>query len=148
VTVGTFNWDYHGNLWTQMKRDTPAFDRGLAALVEDLHERGLARRVLVVVMGEFGRTPVISSLPNTTPGRDHWGDAMSVLLAGGGLPGGQVVGATDRKGAYPAQSPYRVESVLAHMYRHLGIDPGLTFDDHTGRPRYLLEKRDPIRELS
>ena len=147
VTVGTFGWDYHGALWQQMRRDVPAFDRALAALVEDLHERGLDRRVLTVVLGEFGRTPKISSLPNNLPGRDHWGNAMSVVMAGGGLRGGQVVGATDSNGSRPIQSPYRVECVLAHVYRYLGIDPAMTFDDHAGRPRHLLEHCDPITQL-
>jgi len=147
VTAGTFGWDHHGNLWKDMRRDAPAFDRAVAALVEDLHDRGLAERVLVVAMGEFGRTPRISSLNNSAPGRDHWGDAMSVLLAGGGLPGGQVVGATDAQGGRPTQHPYRLECVLAAMYRHLGIDPALTFNDHTGRPRHLLEIRDAITQL-
>jgi hypothetical protein len=147
ITVGTFGWDHHNDLWPDMRRNGPAFDRGMAALVEDLAARGLDRRVLVVVMGEFGREPRITSLPKLTPGRDHWGDVMSVLLAGGGLTGGQVIGASDTKGARPAQSPHRLEKVLAVMYRHLGIDPALTFPDHTGRPRNLLEIREPIEEL-
>jgi hypothetical protein len=122
-------------------------DRALAALVTDLHERGLAQRVLVVVMGEFGRTPKISAINNLRPGRDHWGDAMSVLLAGGGLGGGRVIGATDRQGAYPVEHRCRVERVLAHVYRHLGIDTAQTFNDFSGRPRHLLEIRDPIPQL-
>ncbi|OAI42294.1 hypothetical protein AYO40_00180 [Planctomycetaceae bacterium SCGC AG-212-D15] len=148
VTVGTFGWDHHGDLWNQMRKDAPPFDRGLATLISDLHERGLARRVLVVVMGEFGRTPKISAISNLKPGRDHWGDVMSVLLAGGGLRGGQVVGASDARGAYPLEGRYRLECVLAAMYRHLGIDPAQTFNDHTGRPRSLLEIRDPITQLN
>jgi hypothetical protein len=148
VTVGTFDWDHHGNLWNTMRRDAPRFDRGLATLVSDLYDRGLARRVLVVVMGEFGRTPKISAINNLKPGRDHWGDAMSVLLAGGGLEGGQVVGATDSKGAHPVAGRYRLECVLAAVYRHLGIDPGQTFNDPTGRPRSLLEIRDEITQLT
>lgn len=148
VTVGTFGWDHHGDLWKDLRRNGPAFDRGLAALIYDLHDRGLDKRVLVVVMGEFGRTPQISRINSSPPGRDHWGDVMSVLLAGGGLRGGQVVGASDARGAVPVQSPYRLESVLATVYRHLGIDPGLTFNDHTGRPRHLLERRDPIAQLA
>jgi hypothetical protein len=147
VTVGTFDWDHHGTLWGRMKKDAPSFDRGIATLVQDLHERGLARRVLVVAMGEFGRTPRIFSILNNPPGRDHWGYAMSVLLAGGGFAGGQVVGATDSMASRPTEAPIRVERVLATMYRHLGIDPALTFDDHTGRPRYLLESREPIAQL-
>lgn len=147
VTAGTNGWDYHGDLWKQMRRDAPAFDRALSALVTDLHERGLAERVLVVVLGEFGRTPKVSTINNLPPGRDHWGNAMSVLLAGGGLPGGRVIGATDAKGAEPVQHRYRVERVLAHVYRHLGIDPSATFNDFNGRPRHLLEIRDPIPQL-
>jgi hypothetical protein len=148
VTAGTFGWDYHGDLWKQMRRDAPAFDRALAALVTDLHERGLAERVLVVVMGEFGRTPKISAINSLPPGRDHWGEAMSVLLAGGGLAGGRVIGATDSRGAYPVENRARVERVLAHVYRHLGIDPAQTFNDFNGRPRHLLEIREPIPQLS
>lgn len=148
VTVGTFGWDHHANLWADMRRDVPAFDRGVAALVEDLYARGLQRRVLVVVMGEFGRTPRFEVIGSNKPGRDHWGDAMSVLLAGGGLVGGQVIGATDRLGWRPSQTPIRIERVLATMYRHLGIDPAQTVNDFGGRPRYLLEIREPITQLA
>jgi hypothetical protein len=147
VTIGTFGWDHHGELWKDMRKRAPAFDRALASLIADLFDRGLDRRVLVVVVGEFGRTPVISSLPNSTPGRDHWGDVMSVALAGGGFPGGQVVGSSDAKGGRPRSSPYRLECFLALMYRHLGIDPAITFPDHTGRPRNILDIRDRIKEL-
>jgi len=147
ITVGTFNWDHHGNLWDQMRRDAPAFDLGVTALVEDLYARGLQKRVLVVVMGEFGRTPRFEVIGANKPGRDHWGDAMSVLMAGGGLPGGQVIGATDQLGWRPSSSPIRIERILAHMYRHLGIDPGLTVNDHRGRPRHLIEIRDRIDQL-
>lgn len=148
VTVGTFNWDHHINLWADMRRDAPPFDRGLAALVEDLYARGLDQRVLVVVMGEFGRTPRFETIGTNKPGRDHWGDAMSVLMAGGGLAGGRVIGATDRLGSRPTESPVRIERILATMYRHLGIDPAQTVVDHQGRPRSLLEFRDEIHELS
>jgi len=148
VTVSTFGWDHHGDLWKDLRKNGPVFDRAVAALVEDLFERGLQKKVLVVVMGEFGRTPKISALNSTPPGRDHWGDAMSVLLAGGGFAGGQVIGATDRQGARPVRSPYRLERVLGTVYRHLGIDPATTFNDHTGRPRHLLEIREPIPELA
>lgn len=148
VTAGTFGWDHHGDLWNQMRREAPRYDQAMAALVSDLHERGLDRRVLVVAMGEFGRTPMISSLPNNKPGRDHWGDAMSVLLSGGGLPGGQVIGATDARGARPVEAAYRLECVLGEVYRHLGIDPAQTFNDHTGRPRSLLEIRERITQLN
>ncbi len=147
VTVGTFNWDHHANLWNDMRRDVPAFDRGVAALVDDLFARGLQRRVLVVVMGEFGRTPRFEYIGRNAPGRDHWGDAMSVMLAGGGISGGQVIGATDRLGWRPSHTPIRFERVIATMYRHLGIDPSETVHDHQGRPRHLLEIREPIAQL-
>ncbi len=147
VTVGTFDWDHHGSLWKSMRRNAPRFDRALSALIGDLFDRGLAERVLVVVMGEFGRTPQISQINNSPPGRDHWGDVMSVLLAGGGFEGGRVVGSSDRKGGVPTSSPYRLECVLALMYRHLGIDPAATFNDHSGRPRSLLDIRERIKEV-
>ena len=150
VTLGTFDWDMHGTLGRQMRNLSPAYDQAMAALVEDLHIRGLDRRVLVVSMGEFGRAPQYApspAAPKAAPGREHWGDVMSVLLAGGGLGGGQVVGASDAKGGVPKSSPYRLECVLALMYRHLGIDPAATFNDHSGRPRNLLEIRDRIKEL-
>jgi hypothetical protein len=147
VTVGTFDWDHHIALWDDMRRDAPRFDQGVAALIEDLHMRGLQEKVLVVVLGEFGRTPRFEFIGRNKPGRDHWGAAMSVLLAGGGLRGGQVIGATDRHAEQPIQCPIRIERVLATMYRHLGIDPATTFVDHTGRPRNLLEIREPIQEL-
>lgn len=147
VTVGTIGWDHHGDLWRDMKQNVPAYDQAVAALVNDLHERGLADRVLVLAMGEFGRTPRISAINGLPPGRDHWGEVQSILMAGGGLPGGQVVGSSDAQGGAPLESPYRLECVLAHVYRHLGIDPALTFNDYFGRPRPLLEIREPITEL-
>ena len=122
----------------------------MAALVQDLHDRGLDRRVLVVSMGEFGRSPLYApspAAPKAAPGREHWGDVMSVLLAGGGFEGGRVVGSSDSKGGVPKSSPYRLECVLALMYRHLGIDPAATFNDHSGRPRSLLDIRDRLKEL-
>jgi len=137
------SWDDHTNVERAMRTKGPAFDRGLATLVGDLHERGLDRDVMVVAMGEFGRTPRI----NPGAGRDHWGQVMSVMMAGGGLRVGQVIGSSNAKGEVPHDNPYRPENVLATVYRHLGIDPALTHDDFTGRPRYILERREPIREL-
>lgn len=119
-----------------------------ALAIEDLYSRGLHQRVLVVVMGEFGRTPRFEVIGSNKPGRDHWGDAMSVMMSGGGLAGGQVIGATDRLGWRPSQSPIRIERVLATLYRHLGIDPAQTVNDLRGRPRNLLEIREPIPQLS
>ncbi len=143
VSVRVTGWDDHNGIEKRMRDKGPAYDRGVAALVADLHERGLDRDVLVVAMGEFDRTPRI----NRNAGRDHWGAVMSVLLAGGGLRVGQVVGASNSKGEVPVSSPYRPENVLAMVYRHLGIDAATTIDDLSGRPRFLLERREPIREL-
>ncbi len=142
VTVRVTGWDDHQKIERGLKKKGPNYDRGTAALIRDLDERGLQDNVLVVAMGEFGRTPRI----NRNAGRDHWGAVMSVLLAGGGLKTG-IVGASNSRGEVPFEAPYRPENVLAIMYRHLGIDPETTFDDFTGRPRYILEERRIIREV-
>lgn len=144
VVVRTFDWDDHEELPRKIRDRAPIFDQGIATLIGDLHERGLARQVLVVAMGEFGRTPKV----NAKAGRDHWPAVASVLLAGGDYRMGQVVGATDDRGAAVTAAPYPPQSVLAMVYRHLGIDPGLTFPDFTGRPRAILESRESIRELT
>ena len=138
------SWDDHNGVAKRMQQKGPAFDRGVAALISDLHTRGLNRDVMVVCMGEFGRTPRV----NRNAGRDHWGRVMSVALAGGSIRTGVVVGASDSKGAAPAEAPYRPEHVLAILYRHMGIDPKMTFPDHSGRPRYILEDRKRIREIA
>ncbi len=146
ATVRTVGWDDHNNLVRSFNNRHARVDRGIAALIQDLHERGLDKDVLVVAMGEFGRTPKINNRgPN--PGRDHWGRLMSGLLAGGDLPGGTVVGASDAKGQEPIQAPYRPENVLAMVYRHLGIDPSTKIKDNTGRPQYILGERGLINEL-
>jgi hypothetical protein len=143
VTVRPGGWDHHAQIAKAIKSNGVTYDRAVAALVRDLHERGLNRNVLVVAMGEFGRTPRV----NNNAGRDHWGSAMSVLVAGGGLRVGQVVGSTNTRGEVPSDRPYRPENVLAMIYRHLGIDPAGTLIDLNGRPRYILEERELIREL-
>lgn len=142
VTVRNTGWDDHNRLGRRIKRRGPDYDRAVAALVSDLYDRGMERDVLVVAMGEFGRTPRV----NRKAGRDHWGALMSVMLAGGGLAPG-IIGASNSKGEVPAAAPYQPENVLAMLYRHLGIDPETTFDDFAGRPRYVLERRGLIKEL-
>jgi uncharacterized protein (DUF1501 family) len=115
----------------------------LAALISDLHDRGLHQDVCVVVWGEFGRTPRI----NKFGGRDHWPAAGSVLFSGGGLKMGQYVGATNPAGEYPVTRAYTPQNILGTLYHVLGIDPSATIPDHNGRPQYLLEDRDPVKEL-
>jgi len=126
-------------------------DRAVSALVQDLGDRGMLDHVLVVVMGEFGRTPKLNTtgVPGQTgkPGRDHWGNALSVMMAGGGLKMGQAVGATNANGEHPVESPYRPPDVLATIYHVLGIDPKLEFPDLQGRPLRILPEGQPIREL-
>jgi hypothetical protein len=137
-------WDTHrDNFRTLKDRSLPPVDRALAALVGDLHERGLERRVLLLVTGEFGRTPKI----NEFSGRDHWPGAFSVLLAGGGLRVGQVVGATDERAAYPTTRPVSPGDVRATVYHFLGVDPAGEFHDRSGRPLRILGEGRPIAEL-
>jgi uncharacterized protein (DUF1501 family) len=137
-------WDTHANNFTTLKNNClPLVDRALAALVTDLHERGLDRRVLVLICGEFGRTPGINPLA----GRDHWPGAFSVLFAGGGLKVGQVVGATDDHAQYPITHAYSPADVLATVYDFLRINTRQEFLDHSGRPFRVLSDGRPIPEL-
>lgn len=140
---GGDDWDDHVDLPKRLGRRAPIYDQGMAALIEDLRDRGLQRDVLVVAMGEFGRTPKV----NAQAGRDHWPAVSSVLLAGGSYRMGQVIGASDARGGAVTQAPYPPQSVLGMVYRHLGIDPAMTFPDFSGRPRHVLEEREPITEL-
>jgi len=138
-------WDTHVNNFSILKNQSlPPFDCAVAALVSDLYERGLDRRVLVLVTGEFGRTPLI----NAQAGRDHWPGAFSVLFSGGGLRVGQVVGATDSRAMYPITRPYSPADVLATVYDFLAIDTRQEFHDHSGRPIRLLSDGEPIAELA
>jgi hypothetical protein len=145
VTLNTaFTWDTHGDNFPTLKNtNLPMLDRALGSLIQDLHERGLHKRVLVVVYGEFGRTPRI----NTTAGRDHWPGAMSVLFSGGGLRMGQVVGATDARAEAPKLRPLKPQDVLATVYHVLGIDYHQVFHDASQRPIPILSEGEPIAEL-
>jgi hypothetical protein len=137
-------WDTHSDNFSMLKnRSLPPVDRALAALVTDLYRRGLDRRVLLLVSGEFGRTPKINPLA----GRDHWPGAFSVLFAGGGMKVGQVIGATDRSAMWPTTHPYSPGDVLATVYDFLGIDTQQEFHDRSGRPMRILADGRPIREL-
>lgn len=143
VTLSIGGWDTHGNNFQTLKRQLPQVDRGVSSLVEDLHERGLDRDVVVVMWGEFGRTPKV----NGGAGRDHWSPAMSALVAGGGLRMGQAVGATTARGERPKDRPYSVPRVLSTLYRAMGIDPAMTFINGAGRPMHILDDREPVSEL-
>jgi len=137
-------WDTHKDNFKELQRRLlPQFDMGVAALVEDLHERGLQDDVLVMALGEFGRTPKI----NRDAGRDHWPGAMSVLYAGGGLKMGQAVGTTNALAEYPTSKPYTPGCVLSTMYHALGIDHHHAFYDQAQRPLPILSEGDPIPEL-
>lgn len=143
VTLAFGRWDYHGNNFGQCKERLPKLDQALSALILDLHERGLDKDVSVVVWGEFGRTPRI----NKSAGRDHWPQVSCALLAGGGMRTGQVIGQTNRYGEVPKERPVHFQHVFATLYHNLGIDPGTTLLDHNGRPMYLVDDRELIREV-
>jgi hypothetical protein len=149
VTLRVGTWDYHGkasgtgNIFVGLRSQLPLLDRSIAALVGDLHDRGLDREVAVLVWGEFGRTPRI----NSVEGRDHWPEAGFALFAGGGLRVGQVVGETDGKAERPRNRAVGAQNVLGTLYHALGIDPATTVPDFSGRPMRLLDDGEPIREL-
>jgi hypothetical protein len=148
VTLAYGRWDWHGKpygtTFENSRNHFPMLDLGLSALIEDLHDRGLSEDVSVVVWGEFGRTPKI----NKEGGRDHWPPVACALLAGGGMRTGQVIGATDRLGEQAKERPVTFQDVFATLYHNLGIDPGTaTVTDLTGRPRYVMDDAEPIREL-
>lgn len=147
------NWDDHilnagrpGHFADYMKVRLPYLDQALSALMEDVFARDLERRIMIVVVGEFGRTPRLSHNANGT-GRDHWPQAYSALVSGGGLRMGQIVGATNSKAEYPADRPCSPQDLLATIYRHLRVDPQHTFLDFAGRPIAILPSGAPIREL-
>ena len=143
-------WDdhaVHGNIFKIMRRRGPQFDQAVSALIEDLERRGLSHRVLLVVAGEFGRTPKINYVEGN-PGRDHWGPAGCALVYGGGLRMGQVIGATNSKGEFPVQSPVTPQDLLATIYRTLGISLRHEFLDFAGRPIPILPFGRPIPELA
>ena len=143
VTLSIGGWDTHGQNFQQLRRQLPQVDRGVANLVQDLHDRGLLDDVSVVMWGEFGRTPRV----NTNAGRDHWSPVMSAMVAGGGMRMGQAIGASTARGERPQDRRYTVPQVLSTLYRAMGIDPATTFPNGTGRPVYIVDDREPVREL-
>ncbi len=154
VTVHLGGWDHHWDLQKGMENHLPIVDKALHGLFTDLTERGLYEKVLVVVCGEFSRTPRMNNGGNGgapmsmgTPGRDHWGNAMFCVLGGGGVKGGQIVGATDRLGESPKERPLTPNDIHQTIYHVLGVDPTTSFLDHSGRPLPVVDGGEPIREL-
>jgi hypothetical protein len=154
VTVHFGGWDHHWDLKAGMERYLPMVDSCVASLFEDLSDRGLLAQTLVVLCGEFSRTPKMNDGGNGgapmsmgTPGRDHWGDSMFCLMGGGGVKGGQIVGSTDKLGTRPATRPVVPANIHATIYEVLGMDPKLQLLDPSGRPVSVLDDPTPISEL-
>jgi len=151
VNLGNFgSWDLHGNNFPLLKKFLfPPTDRAVSALLDDLQSSGLLESTLVVMAGEFGRTPrIFNGAPNVykLPGRDHWAPCQSVLFAGAGVRGGTVIGSSDRSGAYPASDPQTPENFAATIYQALGIPRNANWYDATNRP-YHVSQADPISGL-
>jgi hypothetical protein len=136
-------WDTHSGNFTTLKQQLPALDVGLSALLNDLDAHGMLENTLVLMSGEFGRTPRV----NSNAGRDHWPGAGFWFVAGGGLRTGQVVGSTNRLGERAQDRPVHLQQVYATVYRQLGIDLSTKITDPAGRPQYILDNREPISEL-
>jgi hypothetical protein len=151
VTLTFGGWDYHSSLEKGMHRVLPILDAAVGTLVEDLIDRGLYDSTAVIVMGEFGRTPRMNTtgVPGSdpVPGRDHWGNVMSVLVGGGGFAGGKTIGASNRKGEVPVERPLAPQDLLVTLYHKLGIPPELTFTNLAGRPVTIGSDGKVIGEL-
>ncbi len=144
VTVYYGGWDHHSDIFKKIKGEfNSKWDVGLSALISDLDQRGMLDNTLVISLGEFGRTPKV----NSRGGRDHWPGAMSVLFAGGGVPKGQVVGATDAKGYYGAENVYSPEDFASSLYLKMGIDPEHVLYTETDQPVQLVDGGQRIKEL-
>jgi len=148
ITIVSGGWDHHTNIFERNQRDVPPLDQALAALIEDLQQRGMFEKTLIIVLGEFGRTPAITRIgSNPKPGRNHWSNAMSVFFAGGGTPGGQIVGSTDQQGYSAAERVLSPENFVSTVYSKLGVDPNKIFYTPLGRPVHLVSDPTPIAEL-
>jgi len=143
VTLYDGGWDHHRTIFSSLNSKLPPIEATIAALINDLETRGMLERTLVLVLGEFGRTPKV----NSRGGRDHWSNAMSVMFAGGGTPGGQIVGATDRQGYSAVERILSPENFASTVYRKLGIDPGKIVHTPEGRPVHYVSDSTPIDEL-
>jgi uncharacterized protein (DUF1501 family) len=133
----------HGNIKNAMNGRSPQMDHAVSALVEDLSQRGMDKNVLLVISGEFGRTPKV----NGNSGRDHWAPLSTLALAGGGLKMGQVVGESAAKVDVPKSKPITPQDLMATIFHVLGLDPRIQYIDPAGRPVYMVEDGKPIEEL-
>jgi uncharacterized protein (DUF1501 family) len=143
VTLNNGYWDFHGGIIPGCNQLCPPLDHAVSVFMDDVRARGLEDDILLVVTGEFGRTPRI----NGGPGRDHWAPANDALLIGGGLRRGEVIGATDSRGGYVSARPVTPPDLFATVLRVLGVDPQVQFTHPSGRPMYMVEGGTPIQEL-
>ena len=143
VTVNFGGWDHHAKIFENLDKKLPVFDQGLAALIADLDRSGLMKETLLLVMGEFGRTPKV----NKDAGRDHWGRAGSMIFAGAGVTPGKIIGATDRDGAFVTERPVRPADVACTVYEALGINPRKDLHTPEGRPVAILDQGNTVEEL-
>ena len=152
---GVYNWDSHAvncHIWDDLQVRLPIYDQAVTALIEDVYQRGMDKKTMILVTGEFGRTPRLENTVGSQtgvkqPGRDHWPQAMSLIMAGGGMRTGQIIGSTNSKGEHPVDRPLTPNDLWATVYRHLGIDFEQSFPDHGGRPMPILPFGEPISEL-
>jgi uncharacterized protein (DUF1501 family) len=154
VTCHFGGWDHHWNLKSGYENNLPQVDAAVATLFEDLAQRGLYDNTLVVLCGEFSRTPRMNDGGNGgapmsmgTPGRDHWGNATFCLMGGGGVKGGQIVGSTNARGEVPQDRPLLPGDIHHTIYHVLGVDPSLNFLNHSGRPIPAIDHGSVIDEL-
>jgi uncharacterized protein (DUF1501 family) len=143
VTINYGGWDMHGGIAQALKRRVPALDHAIATFVSDVADRGLSQNVLLVISGEFGRTPKV----NGNSGRDHWAPLSTLALAGGRLHMGQVVGESMSKADVPKTTPIRPQDLMATIFHHLGMDSKSQFINQAGRPVFMIEQGQPIEEL-
>ena len=154
VTVHCGGWDTHWNMQSRYHNYLPTIDQMISALISDLDERGRLEKTLVCVASEFGRTPKMNDGGNGgppgsqgTPGRDHWGNAMSILVAGGGVKGGRLIGSTEAKAERPKDHPLTPSDLHATIFQVLGVDQRVSFPDFAGRPTFIIEQGETISEL-
>ena len=143
VTLEYGGWDMHGQIKQGMEQRAPQLDHAVAAFVEDIEQRGLNQNILLVISGEFGRTPKV----NPGAGRDHWAPLSTLALAGGGLKMGQVIGESAAKVDVPKTAPIGPQDLMATVFDVLGIDRRVQFTNQAGRPTYMIEEGKPIEAL-